>query len=67
MDPEDLSSFSPEPTFGLGGHTCLPIFAPVLRSVLLLFFLNKTITADVAHLMFFFLLLVIEQVGEACV
>jgi len=51
MDSEDLSSFSPEPTFGLGGgHTCVPIFTPVLRSVLLSFvFLNKTITADMAN------------------
>lgn len=51
MDSEDLSSFSSEPTFGLGrGHTCLHIFTPVLRSMVLSFvFLNKTITADIAN------------------
>jgi len=50
MDPEDLSSFSPESTFGLGGgHTCVPILTPILRSALLSFvFLNKTIAAYMA-------------------
>ena len=52
MNPEDLSSFSPEPNFELaGGHTCIPIFTPILRPVLLSFVVvNKTLTAEITNL-----------------